>query len=171
MSVAAALIALVGIAVFQVLGGAGSASDFELTVYQGEDTLGGSRVNFTDLLDSGRPVVLNFWAGDCPPCRAEMPALQRVYESHQDEIVFLGLDVGIFTGLGTRRSALDLLEELNITYPAGAPPTRKPLVSYSVTSYPTTIFFDAAGRVFQRWDGAITEDRMTEIVDAVLEAS
>ena len=120
-----------------------------------------------DLLDLGKPGVLNFWAGACPPCRAEMPALQRVYDAHRGEIIF----VGLFTGLGTRQEALALLEELNISYPTGAPPDRTPVVNYFVVSMPTTVFFGADGEVFRVFAGAISEDRMNGIVDAMLGAS
>ena len=164
------VVALVGYALFQVAGGAGTASDFEFSVYQGEEVLGGTEVNFQDLLGS-KPVVLNFWAGNCPPCRGEMPALQRVYDKHGDDIVFLGLDVGIFTGLGTRSSGLALLNELDITYPAGAPPDRKAVSNYTVVSMPTTVFFGADGDVFRRWDGAIQESQMNDIVEAMLDAA
>lgn len=169
---AAVVLLLVGVVVFQVINGAGSATAFTFDVYQGEEILGGSKVEFTDLLEDGKPIVLNFWAGDCPPCRAEMPALQRVYEQHEDDIIFVGLDVGIFTGLGTRESGLRLLEELNVTYPAGAPPNRTPMVNFSVRSMPTTLFFGADGQIFRRWDGGISERDMNEIVEAmVAEAS
>ena len=168
----AVVVLLVGAVVFQVMNGAGAASGFSFSVYQGEEILGGNNVNFADLLDEGKPIVLNFWAGDCPPCRAEMPALQRVYEQHEDDIIFVGLDVGVFTRLGTRESGLRLLEELNVTYPAGAPPNRTPMVNYSVRSMPTTIFFGADGKIFRRWDGGISERDMNEIVSAmVAEAS
>ncbi len=169
---AAVVVLLVGVVVFQVINGAGAATAFSFDVYQGEEILGGSKVEFADLLEDGKPIVLNFWAGDCPPCRAEMPALQRVYEQHEDDIIFVGLDVGIFTGLGTRESGLRLLEELNVTYPAGAPPDRKPMVNFSVVSMPTTLFFGADGQIFRRWDGGISERDMNEIVEAmVAEAS
>ncbi len=163
------VVALVGYGLLQVARGAGTASDFEFSVYQGEDVLGGTEVNFQDLLGS-KPVVLNFWAGTCPPCEREMPALQRVYDKHGDEIIFLGLDVGVFTGLGTRSSALALLERLDITYPAGAPPDRAAVANYTVVSMPTTVFFGADGDVFQRWDGAIEEGQMNDIVEAMLDA-
>ncbi len=168
--VAVAVVALVALVLVQVSRGAGTASDFEFSVYQGEEILGGTNLNFGDLLDRGKPVVLNFWAGDCPPCRAEMPALQRVYDKHHEDIIFVGLDVGIFTGLGTRASGLALLEELDITYPAGAP-GRTPVVNYSVVSMPTTVFFGADGDIFRRWDGAIQEGQMNDIVEAMLDAT
>ncbi len=101
VGIAAVLVLLVGFAIFQVSGGAGSASSFSFEVYQGQEVLGGDEINFNDLLDDGHPIVLNFWAGNCPPCRAEMPALQRVYDAHKDEIGFVGLDVGVYAGEST----------------------------------------------------------------------
>ncbi len=151
-----AVLVVVGFAVIQGSSSAGAGGDFEFEVYQGSEDLGGENVSFEDVLALGKPVVLNFWAGDCPPCRVEMPAFQRVYEKNQDDVIFLGMDVGAFTGLGTERSALRLLNELGITYPAGAPPSRSTVVNYSVRSMPTTVFFDSNGNVTDRADGAIS---------------
>ncbi|MCH7688935.1 MAG: TlpA family protein disulfide reductase, partial [Planctomycetes bacterium] len=154
------IVGLLAFAIFQGIRESGSGGNFEISLYQGADTLGASELKFEDVLSLGKPVVLNFWAGDCPPCRAEMPAFQRVYERQQDDVIFLGLDVGVFTGLGTRESALRLLNELGITYPAGAPPSRTSVVRYSVVSMPTTVFFDASGQILDRIDGAMSEFRL-----------
>ena len=70
------------------------ASDFEFAVYQGEDVLGGSELSFSEVLGQGKPVVQNFWAGLCPPCRAEMPGFQAVHNQYGEEFILLGLDVG-----------------------------------------------------------------------------
>lgn len=159
---------IVGVLTFQILTGSGASADFEFSVYQGEEILGGDPINFSEILDDGKPVVLNFWAGNCPPCRGEMPALQKVWDAHQDDIIFVGLDVGTFTNFGTRQSAIALLNELNVTYPAGGPPNSTPLVNYSVRSMPTTVFFGADGQPFDRWDGAISEFQMNNIISAML---
>ena len=165
------LIVLVGYALFVAVNSSGSGSNFEFDVYQGNNTLGGDIVTLDEVLALNKPLVLNFWAGDCPPCRAEMPAFQRVHEEYGGDVLFLGLDVGVFTGLGTEASARRLLDELRITYPIGAPPSRSAVVSYSVHSMPTTVFFDAKGKLVDRVDGAMNEFRLVTIVDKILETS
>ena len=93
------------------------AQDLSSTLYQDSDVLGEGNLTISSL--QGKPLVLNFWAGLCPPCRAEMPDLQEFYEETKDRVNLLGIDVGQFTGLGDQASAKALLEELDVTYPAG----------------------------------------------------
>ena len=94
-----------------------AAPDFEFTLYQGEGELGGSELSMSEL--QGKPVVLNFWAGLCPPCRAEMPDFQAFQDENRDRLTVLGIDVGQFTNLGTQEDARLLLTDLGVTYPAG----------------------------------------------------
>lgn len=168
VAVVVVVVAFVGLGLFALSNDLGTAVDFPFTVYQGEEVLGGSELRFSEVLSQGKPVVLNFWGGDCPPCRIEMPDLQRVYERHQGEVIFLGLDVGPFTRLGTRESALALLAELRITYPAGAPPSSKAPLDYRILDLPTTVFVDAGGTIVRRWAGNITEDELEAIVSDLL---
>ena len=102
----AGIVALVAVLVVGVVYSLsqGGASDFEFEVYQGQDIVGGPEARFADVLSLGKPIVLNFWAGNCPPCRFEMPDLERSYQEHRDEIIFLGIDVGVFTDLGSRQN-------------------------------------------------------------------
>ncbi|MEX2431042.1 MAG: TlpA disulfide reductase family protein, partial [Dehalococcoidia bacterium] len=93
--------------------------EMSIEVYQGADRLGGDEVALSQVLAQGKPVVLNFWAALCAPCRAEMPDLQRVHEQRQDEVSILGIDVGPQFSLGTREQGRKLLDELGVRYPAG----------------------------------------------------
>ena len=146
----------------------GLAKDFSFTLYQGEEELGGEKLNLAEL--RGKPVVLNFWAGLCPPCRAEMPDLQRFYEDSQDEVVLLGIDVGRFNNLGGRRDAQNLLKELDITYPAGFTGDGSVMRKYEVISMPTTVFINSKGEVFQDWPGIITRDILESVTDSMAKA-
>lgn len=159
-----AVVVLAGLGTWAATRAASEAADFELQLYQGEEVLGASNLNFADLLDQGKPVVLNFWGGSCPPCRFEMPDFQWTYDAHRGDITMVGLDVGVHFGLGTRLTALALLDELDITYPAGAPVDDSPVRGFGVTGLPTTVFFDSQGKAVRVWEGVITIRQMESII-------
>jgi thiol-disulfide isomerase/thioredoxin len=146
------------------------ADDFEMMPYNDYAILGGNdEVTFDDILDDiDVPIVLNFWAADCPPCRAEMPAFQRVADELEDDVVFLGLDVGVFTGLGSHEGGRRLLAELDITYPAGYATSASPVRDYEVSFMPTTVFISSDGTIRERVDGQISERMLREILEDVL---
>ena len=146
-----------------------AAPDFQVTVYQGEEILGGKEINFSELLAQKRPVVLNFWAGLCPPCRAEMPDLQRFYDEFQDQVYLIGIDIGPFTGLGSRDEGRALLEELKVTYPAGATEDTSVVSKYEVLGMPTTVFIDSQGRIYEKWTGILNRDILVRVTKEMLE--
>jgi thiol-disulfide isomerase/thioredoxin len=146
-------------------------ADFEINLYQGEDVLGGSSVRFSDVLAQGRPVVLNVWAGLCPICRSELPELQQAYETYGDQVLFVGVDVGPFVGLGSREDGRALLDELGITYPAGSTPDPQILRDYDVLGTPTTHFVTPSGESIQRRTGPMSEDQLHENIEALIEDS
>src|SRR5438093_2825 len=113
-------------------GSGGGVEDFSVVAYQGEDVLGAKEARFSQVFRQNKPVVLNFWAGQCPPCRAEMPAFQRVADDYQGRMQVIGLDVGDFTGLGTQDDARQLLQELHTTYPTAYALDANPLQVYNV---------------------------------------
>ena len=133
------------------------APDLTVSMFQGQDVVGGEKVTLSGLI-GGRPIVLNFWAGLCPPCRAEMPDLQEFNEDFQDRALLLGVDLGQFTGLGNTDDAKKLLSDLAITYPAGFTSDSDVIRNYQVLGMPTTIFIDREGRIFNRWTGALNKN-------------
>jgi thiol-disulfide isomerase/thioredoxin len=140
---------------------ASTAGDtFPIVAYQGADVLGADELDFSEVLGSGTPVVLNFWAGQCPPCRAEMPDFQRVYDRHAGEFLLIGVDIGPFIGLGTRESAIDLLEELGISYPTAYAVDARAVRDNDVLGMPTTIFYDGLGTEVGRHTGLLTEEAL-----------
>ncbi len=147
------------------------APDFELTVYQGAEALGGETVQFSDVLAQGKPVVLNFWAGLCPPCRVEMPDLQALYEEFNGRILLVGVDIGPFSALGTREEGRALLKELGVTYPTGTVFEAEVVLNYRVIGMPSTYFITPQGEIVETWTGLLTEGKMTELVEALLVAS
>ena len=141
-------------------GGAGTGNDFHLVAYQGDSILGGHESTFSRLFDQKKPVVLNFWAGNCPPCRVEMPGFDRVSHQFAGQVVFVGVDVGPYTGLGTHDDAVSLYKELGITYPLAYAVDASPLQLYNVQGMPTTVFLTAAGKIADHVTGILTEDQL-----------
>jgi len=155
-------LASIGIAaavVFAVASSSGSsgegakAPDFEFSMFQGIEEVGFRNGNLARL--EGKPLVLNFWAGLCPPCRAEMPQFQLFYEEFKEDIQLVGIDIGIFTGLGSRSNAEELLRELGVTYPAGWTDDGSVPRKYGVTAMPTTVFISSDGTIIEKSVGAI----------------
>ena len=143
------------------------AADFTFILYQGEETLGASELQLSELRD--KPTVVNFWAGLCPPCREEMPHFQEFYDEFAAQINFVGVDVGRFTGLGNEEDALKLLTDLGVEYPAGYTEDRDAVREY-VPGMPTTVFITAQGEVFRSWTGYLSKDKLTEITTDMLAA-
>ena len=142
------------------------ADNFTFTLYQGEDKLGASELDLAQL--RGKPVVLNFWAGLCPPCRAEMPDLQFFYEKFKDRATLIGIDLGRFTGLGSEQDARDLLQDLGVTYPAGFTNDSSVVKDFKVLGMPTTFFIRADGSIFKKWSGALNGDVLEKQTNAML---
>ena len=151
-------------------GGTGEPEhDFAFIPYQGLDrATPDEEMMFSELFADGKPVVLNFWAGQCPPCRAEMPHFQQLADEYEGQFTLIGIDVGVFTGLGTEQNALDLLEELDITYPAGRAVDRDALFDYGATGMPTTVFMNGAGEIVEKRIGLILEDEMREKLEDLI---
>lgn len=147
-----------------------ASGDFKIVAYQGEAVLGGKETEFLKVFEQGKPVVLNFFAGNCPPCRAEMPGFQQVSTEYAGKVIFVGVDVGPFTGLGSHEDAKRLLKQLGIRYPAAYAVDATPLTRYTVQSMPTTVFFDAKRQVVQKASGILSESQLRTIIQKVLAA-
>ncbi|MCH7736562.1 MAG: TlpA family protein disulfide reductase [Chloroflexi bacterium] len=137
------------------------APDFTITMYQGQDVVGGQEVTLHSLVGP-KPIVLNFWAGLCPPCRAEMPDLQEFNDEFKDRALLVGVDIGQFLGLGSTEDGQELLDELDITYPAGFTTEGGVVQDYEVLGMPTTIFISANGKIFNKWTGALNGSILKE---------
>ena len=103
----------------------------------------------------GRPVVLNFWASWCVPCRKEMPALQEMSEAVQDRIAFVGVN-----HQDSRGDAIAFLDETGVRFPAAYDPEGATATAYGLYGMPTTIFISPDGRILERHRGEISESEL-----------
>jgi thiol-disulfide isomerase/thioredoxin len=141
-----------------------SAPDFPIELLQGDVSLGGKMTQFSQVLGKGKPVVLNFFAGNCPPCRAELPSFQRVADENRDKVIFLSVDLGTYTGLGTRDQARQLLHDLGISYPAAFAVDSSPVRLYGIQTMPTTVFVTPQGEILQKFSGMMLDDQILDTV-------
>ncbi|MCD4685951.1 MAG: TlpA family protein disulfide reductase [Anaerolineae bacterium] len=102
-------------------------------------TLDGSTLALADY--RGQVVVLNLWATWCGPCRAEMPALERIHARYADEgVVILGLNQG-----ATEAEVRAFAEEHDLTFPLALDPAEQIGRVYELEAFPTTFFIDRDG--------------------------
>ncbi|MEQ2782638.1 cytochrome C biogenesis protein [Lachnospiraceae bacterium AM25-11LB] len=120
----------------------------------------------------GKTVFLNFWATWCSPCRAEMPDIQKLYESAEtegeDALVVLGVAA---PNLGNEKSEEEIkafLEENGYTYPVLMDTTGEAFMSYGVNAFPTTFMITREGEVFGYASGQLNEATMKSIVEQTL---
>ena len=144
------------------------AADFPIIVSQGQDVLGGEQVAMASLVGE-MPIVMNFWAAECPPCRAELPEFQKFYGEYRDEVLVLGIDLGQFTFQGTPEQGRELLAELGVSFPAGHTEDSEILPKYRVLGLPTTVFINADGSIHDKWTGALNEETLIEKAEEMLE--
>jgi peroxiredoxin len=112
-----------------------AAPEFALETYQGEP------IALADL--RGQAVVINFWATWCPPCRAEMPAIQAVYDKYRDQ----GLVVLAVDQQETEAQVAPFAEEMGLTFPILMDREGAVSAQYQVKALPATFFVDRQGIV------------------------
>lgn len=99
----------------------------------------------------GRPTVVNFFAAWCAPCKRELPALRDAATREQGRVVFVGID-----HQDSREDAIDLLDELGVTYAAGYDPRGDVAARYGVRGLPATAFVTADGRLLELHQGELS---------------
>lgn len=145
-------------------------TDFELVLYQGADVLGGESVKFSQVLAQGKPVVLIMWASSCPSCLVDMVLLERARADY-DDVLFVGLHIGQFVGLGNEEGALAFLEDEGITFPNGFTSDSSIVRDYEVLNTPSIYYFKPSGEILDRTYGLVREDALREYINDLVAAS
>lgn len=132
------------------------APDFTMALFDGGE--------FSMSQHAGKPVVVNFWASWCPPCREEAKLLQRTWDVYEDEgVVYIGVDTQ-----DTESAARVFLTDFGVTYPTGIDSDNAISRSYRAFDLPTTVFIDRQGTIVKRWIGAIPEQQLVGWVDEII---
>lgn len=117
----------------------------------------GSQVRLSDFY--GKPIVVNFWATWCGPCKVELPAFDEAYAAHQDEVTFLM--VNITDGFSeTVEGTKQFVEENGYAFPVYFDTSLEAYRAYRVTAIPMTLFIDADGKLISSELGAMSESTL-----------
>ncbi|MBQ6902205.1 MAG: TlpA family protein disulfide reductase [Oscillospiraceae bacterium] len=124
------------------------APDFE--VYTND----GKAVRLSDFI--GKPIVVNFWASWCPPCKAEMPDFEKAYKKYGEEIHFLMINST--GGRETLSTAKEFLQGVDYTFPVYFDTYAEAASIYGVTALPTTFFIDSEGNLVAHAMSMLSEE-------------
>ena len=130
------------------------APDFALTTLNGEE--------FKLSAQRGMPVVLNFWATWCPPCRAELPELRAASERYAGQVAIVGVNQAE-TAATVAKSA----PALGLTFPIPLDQSGSVSRVYGVRSLPTTFFIDRDGVIRQIQNGPLTETTLAQLLRTI----
>jgi peroxiredoxin len=124
------------------------APDFELK------TLTGEKIKLSNL--KGKKVMLNFWATWCPPCKAEMPAMEQFSKQMDKDIVILAVNID------PQLDVQGFVDENKITFPIPLDTDDKVNETYQVLSIPTTYFIDSKGIIQNKYTGSMNLEAMKD---------
>lgn len=137
------------------------APDFTL------QTAVGQTITLSDIVDTtgstGQPLVLNFWASWCGPCRVEMPSLQQASVKYNGRVAFVGINQG-----EDWPTITDFGNEYKVTYPLLIDPDNRVNRRYEVNSLPTTVIIDQQGVVREVIIGILSEAVLQSRVESLL---
>lgn len=132
------------------------APDFTLKNLEGE------KVNLSDF--KGQPVLINFWATWCPPCRFEMPAIQKMYDQYkEDGFVVLAVDVQ-----ESITQVQQYIDQGGYTFPVLLDYTGEISDLYRIRAFPTSYFVDPEGNIAVAHRGMMTESVLQQYMARIM---
>ena len=125
----------------------------------------GSQMRLSQL--KGKPVVLNFWASWCEPCKAEMSGFQEAYEKYGDQIHFMMVNMtdGEQETMETARGYID---DQGYTFPVYYDSSSLAAIFYGIQSIPATFFIDAEGYMVTYANTMISAEQLQMGIDMIL---
>lgn len=125
--------------------------------------LNGKKVSLEDF--RGKNVYLNFWATWCPPCRNEMPEIEKVYQQYKDkDFVVLAVDLG-----EDKDTVKKFIEQNKYNFNVLLDSDQTVAQQYNISAIPVSYFIDKQGNVVSKRVGALSEQEMQSYVKQLIE--
>ncbi len=115
----------------------------------------------------GKPIVLNFWASWCTPCKDEMPHFDELYKVYGNDVQFMMVNL-TDGGRETVEKAKGYVNALGYSFPVFYDTEIDAARKYNTTSIPVTYFIDANGEVITRANGSITAATLKKGIEMIL---
>ncbi|MDP9067533.1 MAG: TlpA family protein disulfide reductase [Actinomycetota bacterium] len=131
------------------------APAFEAALLNGKGTLALEELR-------GRPVVLNFWASWCIPCKDEAPMLREAEARYGDDVAFVGVDIR-----DARSDATAFVEEHGLDYPHVRDEDLGIYDAYGLTGQPETFFIDEEGKILEHVPGPLFRETLFQLLDSL----
>lgn len=132
------------------------APDFTVTDEEGKE------VALSDFI--GKPVILNFWASWCGPCKSEMPDFDEAYGKYGNDIQFMMVNL-TDNSHETVEAAKDFIKEQGYAFPVFYDTKMEASDTYTVFSIPVTYFIDSEGNIVAHGSGALDRESLQTGID------
>ncbi len=133
----------------------------QITVYD----RAGKTVQLSDM--KGKPVVINFWATWCGPCKSELPAFQQAYETYGEDVCFMMVDM-VSGRTETKAGAIEYVDGQGYTFPLYFDEDETAVMAYNITAVPATFVIDANGVLVDQHVGAMSFEALEALLQTVL---
>jgi thiol-disulfide isomerase/thioredoxin len=124
----------------------------------------GNKVKLSDF--KGKPVVLNFWASWCPPCKGEMPHFNKIYKTEKNDVVFMMIDL-VDGQRETQEKAQTYVKSQGFDFPIYFDSEQQAASAYGISSIPDTLFIDSDGNIVNAYQGAIDEGTLISGIKSI----
>jgi len=132
-------------------------------VYDNED----NKIYLSSLVNTGKPVIINYWTTWCGYCKMEMPDFNEAYHQYKDKVEFMMINI-CGGGNDNIDSAKAYIEEEGYDFPVYYDSDLNALSTYYTDGFPTTIVIDSNGNVVYAKSGALSKAGLESIIDQII---